>query len=94
MNDDPTKPDAAIDSNLISYWSKSTCYKRGDGSEPTVKEQCKGVCFPRPADSAMAASTCWFGTSKWLDGSSGKELEDQTKNIPGTCNYEFNSHCS
>ena len=82
-NDDLTNPDPAMNSKLLNYWAKSTCYKRGDNSEPNVKEQCKEVCFPNPDPNKLSASTCWFGDSKWLDGSSGKPLEDQNKNIPG-----------
>jgi hypothetical protein len=72
-----------VDKKLLDYWAKSRCIKRGDGSEPNMKEQCKKVCFPNPDTSKLSASTCWFGHAKWLDGSSGRPLEDQNKNIPG-----------
>ncbi|KAF1962042.1 hypothetical protein CC80DRAFT_589491 [Byssothecium circinans] len=82
VNNDLTKPDPATNKRLTNYWAKSTCYKRGDGTEPNMKEQCKKVCFPSPDPKKTSASTCLFGDAKWLDGSSGKPLGEQNKNIP------------
>ena len=67
---------------LREYLAKSTCYARGDGSEPDMIEQCKEVCFPKPDPKTLSASTCWLSGSPWLDGSSAKPLEDQHNNIP------------
>ncbi|KAH4663962.1 hypothetical protein HBH70_213330 [Parastagonospora nodorum] len=67
---------------LREYLTKSTCYARGDGSEPDMIEQCKGICFPNPDPKTLSASSCWLSGSLWLDGSSAKPLEDQFNNIP------------
>jgi hypothetical protein len=70
------------DKRLREYWAKSTCIVRGDGSEENMKKQCEKVCFPNPDPNKMSASTCWLSGAQWLDGSSGKPLADQNKNIP------------
>jgi hypothetical protein len=85
VNDDLKAPDK----RLREYWAQSTCYKRGDDSEPNMKEQCKKVCFPNPDPNKLSSSSCWLSGAQWLDGSSGKPLADQENNIPSETSLNY-----
>jgi hypothetical protein len=87
--DGETTTDPALTTQLIHYWSKNTCYKKSDDSEPSMKQQCKDVCFPGADDgkggAVLSSSTCNFGGSPWSDARTGNPLLcGADKNFAGT----------
>jgi hypothetical protein len=76
--DGETTQDQASLKRLANYWSKNTCFKYSDQSEPNMEDQCKDICFPKPsADDGKAitlSQTCDFGGGPWIDANSGKPL--------------------
>jgi hypothetical protein len=87
--DGETTTDAALTTQLIHYLSKNTCYEKSDDSEPSVKQQCKDVCFPGADDgtggAVLSSSTCNFGSAPWSDARTGNPLLcGADKNFAGT----------
>jgi hypothetical protein len=75
--DGETSKDAKITSELVAYWSKNTCYKKSDGSEPNMKVQCKDVCFTGGGEGkghVLSSQSCIFGKSPWSDARTGNPL--------------------
>jgi hypothetical protein len=76
--DGETTKDPVLTTQLIEYWSRNKCYKKSDDSEPSVKQQCKDVCFPGAEDgkggAVLSSSTCNFGSSPWSDARTGNPL--------------------
>ena len=87
--DGKTTDDPAMTKRLVSYWAESICFKRSDGSEPKLEDQCKDVCIPgrgQDKDQAVLSSTsCIFGDAPWSDLRTGKPLLCGTdKDFKGT----------
>ena len=80
--DGETTDDLDMTSQLIEYWSDSTCYDLSDGTAPNVKEQCKDICFPggtgddgaSGGDAVVSSQSCNFGNAPWCEYPEGKPL--------------------
>lgn len=95
--DGETTEDPGMTSQLIDYWSESTCYKMSDGSQPNIKEQCKDICIPGGGEdegegededkkkTVTSSQSCIFGDAPWSDARTGKPLLCGTdKDFQGT----------